>query len=115
MGDKFIVIVYTLILILGLGFMFSFVGIEYSNNQVIEITIKDKYIKSGSKSGKYLVVDTNNNTYQITDLMFKGKFNSTDIYNSLEIGKTYKVETSGKRIHIFSWYQNINKIIEEEN
>lgn len=114
MGDKFIVIVYTLILILGLGFMFSFVGIEYRNNQVIEITIKDKYIKSGSKSGKYLIVDSNNNTYQVTDLLFKGKFNSTDIYNQLEIGKTYRVEISGKRIHIFSMYQNINKVIEEE-
>lgn len=46
--------------------------------------------------------------------MFKGKFNSTDIYNALEIGKTYKVETSGKRIHFFSMYPNINKIIEGE-
>lgn len=88
--------------------------IEYGNNQTIEITIKDKFIKNGEDSGKYLIVDTNNNTYQITDLMFKGKFNSTDIYNALEIGKTYKVETSGKRIHFFSMYPNINKIIEGE-
>lgn len=88
--------------------------IEYGNNQTIEITIKDKFIKNGGDSGNYLIVDTNNNTYQITDLMFKGKFNSTDIYNALEIGKTYKVETSGKRIHFFSMYPNINKIIEEK-
>lgn len=114
MENKILGIVYILMIILSLGFIFGDVAIRYGNNQTIEITIKDKYIKNGSKSGKYLVVDTNNNTYQITDLTFKGKFNSTDIYNQLEIGKTYRVEISGKRIHIFSWYQNINKIIEEE-
>lgn len=114
MQDKIVGIVFVLMIILSLGFIFGDTAIRYGNNQTIKITVKDKYIKNGSQSGKYLVVDTNNNTYEITDLTFKGKFNSTDIYNQLEIGKTYKVEISGKRIHIFSWYQNINKIIEEE-
>ena len=58
------------------------------------------------------MVDENKNTYKITDLFFKFKFNSTDIYNELEIGKTYKVKISGFRIKIFSEYPNINKIIE---
>lgn len=114
MEDKFVVIFYFFIILLGLGFIFGGTIVKYADNQAIEITIKDKYVKSGSKSGQYLIVDSNNNTYQVTDLLFKGKFNSTDIYNQLEIGKTYRVEISGKRIHIFSWYQNINKIIEEE-
>lgn len=114
MGNKFIVTSYLLIVLLGFGFIFGDTAIRYGNNQTIEITVKDKYIKNGSQSGKYLIVDSNNNTYQVTDLFFKGKFNSTDIYNQLEIGKTYRVEISGKRIHIFSWYQNINKVIEEE-
>ena len=86
--------------------------IRYQNNEIIEITVKEKYIKNNGKSDKYLVVDTNNNTYEITDLFFKRKFNSTDIYNQLEIGQTYKVEVSGKRIHYWSMYRNINMIIE---
>ncbi len=107
-----IIVIGTIILgILGLFVWKS--TIRYSNNETIEITIKEKYIKNGEKSGKYLVVDTNKNTYEITDLFFKRKFNSTDIYNQLEIGKTYKVEVSGKRIHYFSMYRNINKIISE--
>ena len=114
MEDKFIVTFYLLITLLGLGFIFGLTIVKYTDNQIIEITVKDKYVKNGSKSGKYLIVDSNNNTYQVTDLLFKGKFNSTDIYNQLEIGKTYKVKISGKRIHIFSMYQNINKVIEEE-
>lgn len=86
---------------------------QYTDNEEIEITVKDKYIKNGKDNGKYLVVDEEDNTYEITDMLFKGKFNSTDIYNRLEIGKTYKVKISGHRIRFLSMYQNINEIIEE--
>lgn len=85
--------------------------ITYGNVQNLEITVKDKYIKrSGSEKDKYLIVDTDGNTYQITDLGFKGKWNSTDLYNKLDIGKTYKIETSGIRSGFMSLYPNINKI-----
>lgn len=80
------------------------------NNQEIEITVSDKYIKRSGETDIYLVVDENKNTYKITDLFFKFKFNSTDIYNELEIGKTYKVKISGFRIKVLSEYPNINKV-----
>lgn len=117
MKKNFITIFSTLIILVGtLAIVFLPEIIKYGNNQTIEITIKDKYVKNGKNgnSSKYLVVDTDNNTYEVTDLFLKGKFNSTDIYNALEIGKTYKVKTSGKRIHFFSIYPNINEIIEEK-
>ncbi len=89
--------------------------ITYGNIQTIEITVKDKYIKrSGSSKSNdtYLIVDTDKNTYQITDLTFIGKWNSTDLYNELEIGKKYEITTSGIRNQFWSMYQNINKIKE---
>lgn len=61
---------------------------------------------------KIIILVEDNNTYQITDLFFIGKFNSTDIYNSLDIGQVYLVEISGIRNYFFSWYKNINKIIQ---
>ena len=87
--------------------------VEYGNTQTIEIILKDKYIKrsgNSSTNDKYLIVDTENNTYQITDLTFLGKWNSTDLYNELEIGKQYKITTSGIRNQYLSMYPNINKI-----
>ena len=86
----------------------------YLNNQEIEITVSDKYIKRSGETDIYLVVDENKNTYKITDLFFKFKFNSTDIYNELEIGKTYKVKISGFRIKVLSEYPNINKVEEKD-
>lgn len=84
---------------------------DYTNKQVIAIEIKDKYIKRNNNTDVYMIVDSDNNTYCITDLFFKGKFNSTDIYNSLEIGQAYLVEVTGVRNRFLSWYQNINKIL----
>lgn len=112
-GNTFIIIVMFLMIIIGIGSTIFLKIQAYTNKQEIEIIIKDKYVKNGNgknSSSKYLVVDTENNTYQITDLFFKGKFNSTDLYNQLEINKKYKIETTGKRIHYFSIYPNINKI-----
>ena len=89
--------------------------IRYSSEEIIEIEIKEKYIKTENRSGTYFIIDKDNNAFEISDLLFKGKFNSTDLYNQLEVGKTYKVKTTGKRIHFLSMYKNINEIIEEEN
>lgn len=98
------------------GFCMWNYKITYGNVQTIEITVKDKYIKrSCSEKDKYLVVDTEGNTYQITDLTFKGKWNSTDLYNQLDIGKTYDIETSGIRNGFLSLYPNINKAKEKDN
>lgn len=83
---------------------------EYLNNQEKVITVTDKYIKRNGKTDIYLVVDEDKNTYKITDLFFKFKFNSTDLYNELEKGQTYNIKTSGFRVKILSQYPNINKI-----
>ncbi len=80
----------------------------YSNVKEVTVEIKDKYIKKYDDKDIYMVVDTNNNTYQITDLIFIFKFNSTDIYNSLETGKKYQIITSGIRSRVLSKYPNIN-------
>lgn len=92
------------------------IHIDCGNEQTIDIIVKDKYIKNNGNSDKYMVVDKNNNTYKIEDLFFKGKFNSTDLYNEIEVGKQYKITTTGKRLRFWSDYPNINKIeLLEEN
>lgn len=108
-GEIIYLIIIAVIILIPIGIAIG----QYTNNEEIEITVKDKYIKNGKDNGKYLVVDEEDNIYEITDMLFKGKFNSTDIYNRLEIGKTYKVKISGHRIRFLSMYQNINEIIEE--
>lgn len=107
-----LVSIVVILLIWFIGFCIFSIAEQYSNEQTREITVKDKYIKNnGNKSSdKYLVVDTNNNTYEITDLILKGKWDSTDIYNQLDINHKYLIKTTGNRIHWLSKYPNINEI-----
>lgn len=90
--------------------------VGYMNEQKIECEIKDKWIKrpSGSDDEIYLV-NCGGTTYKISDLLWKGKFNSADIYGNLEVGKTYEITTTGYRWGYFSEYQNINSYKEISN
>lgn len=104
-------IVIVLIIIIVGAIVLKIATIGYSNKEVIAIEVKDKYIKRDNKSDVYMVVDSDNNTYQISDLFWIGKFNSTDLYNELEIGQAYFIEITGIRNQFLSWYPNINKIL----
>ena len=105
--SNFIQVVVTIIILGGTIFIFT---LPAQNKQIYDIVVEDKYVKNYNNNSTYLVVDENNNTYKVEDMLIKLKFNSTDIYNSLDVGKKYRITTSGFRIPIFSCYQNINKI-----
>lgn len=91
---------------------------DYMNEQTVQCVVKDKWIKrpSGNNDELYLI-NCGGTTYKISDLLWKGKFNSADIYGNLEIGKKYELSISGYRWSYFSKYQNINEykeIVEKE-
>lgn len=91
-----------------------FVVLPYTNAEETNITVAEKYVKNYKTQSKYMIVDTNNNTYEITDLNLKLKWNSADLYAELKEGNTYKIKTTGKRIRLLSMYKNINQIEEIE-
>lgn len=92
--------------------LFIFIKLEYGNEHITTCQVKEKWVKSvGDNNQKYLI-SCGDNVYQITDLLFKGKFNSSDIYAKLEIGKTYTLTTTGYRIGFLSDYENINEVEE---
>ncbi|MFK3936532.1 hypothetical protein ACI2JA_03320 [Alkalihalobacillus sp. NPDC078783] len=107
-----------IILIVGfIGGGIAFTVAEYNNKQSFEITVTDKEAKGDSSSSKYLVftkTDEETKVFQVTDALFAGKFNSSDIYGSLEVGKTYSVDTIGFRIPFLSTYENIMEFKEVE-
>ena len=82
---------------------------EYMNEQTIKCKIEDKWTKRKSESQDLYLVNCGGKTYKIADLLFKGKFNSADIYGNLKKGNTYKIKVTGYRIGLFSEYQNINE------
>lgn len=106
------VFIYSIFIIIALIFLGWYMAIPYQNPEIITVTVQEKYVKKSKGLGKYMIIDTNNNTYEITDLIFKSKFNSSDLYAELKEGQTYEIEVTGSRIKWLSCYKNINIIRE---
>ena len=83
---------------------------QYTNPATFEITVAEKHPEIKNNQTFYVVLDSDGNAYKIDDLLLLGKFNSTDLYAKLEVGKAYRIETTGYRIRFLSEYPNINKI-----
>jgi hypothetical protein len=73
------------------------------------VTDKERITESSTDGGttsKYLIF-TDTETFENTDTMLYGKFNSSDVYGRLKEGKQYTCEVYGWRIGLFSTYRNI--------
>ena len=84
---------------------------EYINEQTVTCKVKDKWVKRYDEKDVYLI-SCDDEVYKIEDLLFFGKFDSSDMYASIDKGKTYKITTTGYRMPYLSEYKNINKIEE---
>lgn len=55
----------------------------------------------------YYLVYCDVEVFTIQDDFYKGRFNSSDLYRDIEVGKTYNFTVFGWRNGFFSWYRNI--------
>jgi hypothetical protein len=103
--------IYIVIIIILIGMCLYRPINKVSNERQVTATVTDKNVKNSSDDSKYLVytIDENNNiaTYEITDSFLKGRFNSSDVYAGIEVGKTYTFTIAGSRNGFLSWYPNI--------
>lgn len=102
-----IIIGFAIVLVL---FVVSIVFIEiYKNfhkeyNQ--EFTVKGKENVKFGNGGKYLIY-TDKTTYEITDSLLNWRWDSSDVYGNIQVGKTYTATLQGFRSPFMSWYPNI--------
>lgn len=88
---------------------------------VTEKTIK--YYTSRDNTGKgkstYLIFAKDEagevQVFEVTDSLFAWRFNSSDVYAGIEIGKTYIFNVGGYRLPLLSWYPNIYRYEECES
>lgn len=89
--------------------------IYYSTSTIVEATVTDKQIVvTGTKDATestYLIF-TDKEVFENEDLIFIGKFNSSDFYAQIHRDKKYKFTVYGWRIPFLSMYRNISKFEE---
>lgn len=79
------------------------------------VTDKEQIVKNndGEVKSYYLIFckDDEGNYYEFknADDFLRLKFNSSSVYNQLEVGEVYQFTVVGFRIELFSWYENIIK------
>jgi hypothetical protein len=71
------------------------------------VTVKNLYVKNSSSGSGTYMVGTDKGVFKNGDDWAQFKFNSSDVQNSLQIGKKYNIKTNGIRIPFFSRYENI--------
>lgn len=115
-----IFLVIVVIIVVGIGLASCSQSVKQGLERREEIgTVTDKGVKRSGNDDKYLVYtkDENGNSqvFEVTDNILAGRFNSSDVYAEIEIGKTYKFTVGGSRNQFMSWYPNIYSFEEAEN
>lgn len=81
------------------------------NEQTYVVTVQSKERVVINNGSKYLVYTTDSNgesyVFEITDSLFRWRFDSADTYNLIQVGETYAFTACGYRVPIFSMYPNI--------
>lgn len=98
------VVIAIVAIVLSLGVGGCAASLHKEHGQVFTVTGKEN-VKSGD-SGKYLVY-TDKTTYEITDTWVGWRWDSSDVYGNIQVGKTYTATLQGYRVPFLSWYQNI--------
>lgn len=94
-----------------IGFVgFGIAGLIHKEKVTAKVTDKTR-ITEREGNGYYLIF-TDEETFKDSDSLFYGKFNSSDLYGKIKIGKEYDFIVTGFRIPILSMYRNIVKYYE---
>lgn len=96
-------IVLLLLLAGGIGITKSLHRVEHTSCVVEE---KDR---AAGENGSDMRVYTSCGIFTVADNFWLLRWNSADVYQQIEVGKTYNFETSGWRVPPLSWFPNIVK------
>ena len=113
-----VIFIIAIIIVLGVSIYRPFNKV--SDMRDVTVTVTDKTVKNDGDDGKYLIFtedkDGNIVTFEITDSLIAGRFNSSDVYAAIKVDNTYTFTVGGSRNEFMSWYPNIYeyKLVEDE-
>lgn len=86
--------------------------IQYNSVESLSLTPTklERQCSGGKDNECFYTVWTKGEVFRNSDTFLFFKFNSTDVQNKFEVGKTYDVKVSGWRVPFFSWYRNIIEV-----
>lgn len=116
-SEIFSVVVFGIIIVCICARFMHFCSYEFSDETTYTATVTRMEVKNKRNSSKYLVftrlVDTGEiRVFQITDSYSHLRFDSSDLYGTIEEDKTYIFTVYGYRTEELSEYENILSAVE---
>lgn len=113
MKHNTLIAIAIILFILFIGFFIT-IGVTYAlTSSRSTFTVIGKENTYQGKSTKYLVYN-DITTYEISDSIVYMRFDSSDVYGKVTVGKTYEAKLQGFRLPILSMYPNIITLKEIE-
>lgn len=103
---KFIaaIIGVALVVVGAIGFGLAY----YLNTSTQTACVVEDKDRTRSENGSDMRVYTENcGVLQVSDNLLKFHFDSSDVFNEIEVGKTYDFETFGYRVPVLSQFESI--------
>ena len=106
--EKFVLCQFVLLFTLVIG---DLLYVSYATDAFVESVVVNKLerVCSGTRSCEYLVF-TDGEVFSNSDVILRGKFNSSDLYGKIKEGETYNLKVIGYRLNFLSRYRNILSI-----
>lgn len=109
-GVGLLIVVVFLAILIG-GISSSVVPANSASTTACVVSDKDR--TRDSEGGSDMRIYTENcGTLTVKDNIFKGFFSSSDVYASIEVGKTYDFDATGFRFGLLSMFPKINAATE---
>jgi hypothetical protein len=88
---------------------FNIVSYFHTQTFTAKVSGKERITEQTNKNSfdSYYLIYTDHGTLKLEDDIFRGNFNSSDVYGSLRVDSTYTFQISGYRIGFTSTYPNI--------
>jgi len=98
--------------IIAAGIIFQVATVSHRETVSGCVVVDKDRTRSGDGTSDARVYTENCGVLQVADSLTAGKWNSSDRYQSIKVGKTYDFETQGYRIPLFSQFPNIIEVHE---
>ena len=105
-----VLIVVVVVIIGGLtaDFIIKYTG---SSTQICTVNSKDRSTNRDGNSNTRVYTDQCG-VFSVEDRFFAGYVDSADVYAQIQVGKTYELHTTGRRVPIMSAFPNITSASE---
>lgn len=78
----------------------------YKEINLTNVCVSDKTLAYSHNKSQYRIY-TKNEVFEVSDTVVKFRFNSSDVYGAIKIGKCYDVVVYGARVPFLGMYRNI--------